>query len=93
MANPSIEPPDAVLVISAPGTATPVSGATVTHGQAVFSFTDDPDFAVTHSSAPIPGATVVTTGEFWAGTLPVYLLTAMAVSGLALIFRRRRPLA
>ncbi|MGP0031953.1 MAG: hypothetical protein ACLPVF_15785 [Acidimicrobiales bacterium] len=39
--------------------------------------------------AAVPNVTSVHTGEFWAGTLPVFLLAGMALSGLVLIARRR----
>jgi hypothetical protein len=46
--------------------------------------------AVTVAPPPVvPGVTTVHTGEFWAGTLPIVLSAGMALSGLALIGRRR----
>ncbi len=39
--------------------------------------------------AAVPGVTTVHTGEFWAGTLPVFLLAGMGLAGLLLIGRRR----
>lgn len=37
----------------------------------------------------VPGVTTVHTGEFWAGTLPIFLMSGMALGGLMLIARRR----
>jgi hypothetical protein len=48
--------------------------------------------AVTAAPAPaatVPGVTSVHTGEFWAGTLPIVLLSGMALVGMLLIGRRR----
>jgi hypothetical protein len=49
--------------------------------------------AVTATPAPaaatVPGVTSVHTGEFWAGTLPIILLSGMALAGMLLIGRRR----
>ncbi len=39
--------------------------------------------------AALPGVTTVHTGEFWAGTLPILLLTGTGLAGLLLIGRRR----
>jgi len=38
---------------------------------------------------PGPSATTVHTGEFWAGSLPIVLLSGMGLAGLMLIARRR----
>jgi hypothetical protein len=38
---------------------------------------------------PVPGVTTVHTGEYWAGWLPIVLISGMAVGGLMLITRRR----
>jgi hypothetical protein len=37
----------------------------------------------------VPNVTTVHTGEFWAGSLPIFLLSGMGIAGLALIGRRR----
>jgi hypothetical protein len=37
----------------------------------------------------VPGVTTVHTGEFWRGALPIVLAAGMALTGLALIARRR----
>ena len=37
----------------------------------------------------VPNVTTVHTGEFWAGSLPIFILSAMGLAGLALIGRRR----
>ena len=39
--------------------------------------------------AAVPNVTTVHTGEYWAGTLPIVLMTGMGLAGLALIGRRR----
>jgi len=40
-------------------------------------------------AAVVPGVTTVHTGEFWAGTLPIYLVSGMGLAGIVLIARRR----
>jgi hypothetical protein len=40
-------------------------------------------------AAVVPNVTTVHTGEFWSGSLPIYLLAGMGATGLALIARRR----
>jgi hypothetical protein len=37
----------------------------------------------------VPGVTSVHTGEFWAGPLPIILLSGMGLAGMLLIGRRR----
>ncbi|HVB92400.1 MAG TPA: hypothetical protein VND70_09915 [Acidimicrobiales bacterium] len=41
------------------------------------------------AASVVPGVTTVHTGEFWAGTLPIVLLSGMGLTGLLLIARRR----
>jgi hypothetical protein len=41
------------------------------------------------SAPPVPNVTSVHTGEYWAGPLPIVLMTGMGLAGLALIGRRR----
>jgi trimeric autotransporter adhesin len=48
-----------------------------------------PAIAAPAAPAAVPGVTTVHTGEFWAGSLPIVLVSAMALSGLILIARRR----
>ena len=88
--DPSIAPGDSVVIVTAPGQVTTVSGAQVTQGQAVATFTDDPNFAVVRAT-PIPSATSVHTGEpfvadqWLAGVLFLVGVTLMVLGG------RRRP--
>jgi hypothetical protein len=39
--------------------------------------------------AAVPNVTTVHTGEFWAGTLPIILLSGMGLAGITLVGRRR----
>jgi hypothetical protein len=64
ISEPSIAPGDSVVILYAPGQTTSVSGADVTQGQAVVTFTTDPNFAVvssTTSTAPGVGSSTPTT--------------------------------
>jgi hypothetical protein len=44
---------------------------------------------VVTSAAVVPNVTTVHTGEFWAGTLPIFLVSGMGLAGILLIARRR----
>ncbi|HEY1830723.1 MAG TPA: hypothetical protein VGG38_10795 [Acidimicrobiales bacterium] len=41
------------------------------------------------AAAVVPNVTTVHTGEFWAGSLPIFLITGMGLMGLAMVSRRR----
>jgi hypothetical protein len=71
-------PGTAPAAITSPGSNTPV----VT--PAVNPVTNP----VVPAAANVPGVTTVHTGEFWAGSLPIFILSGMALSGLLLIARR-----
>jgi len=45
--------------------------------------------AVVPAAAVVPNVTTVHTGEFWAGTLPIFLLSGMGLAGIVMIGRRR----
>ncbi len=64
---------------SATPTATPAAAAPATA----------PAATAAPAAATVPGVTSVHTGEFWAGTLPIILLTGMGLAGIMLIGRRR----
>ena len=74
-------PGNVPAVITSPGTSsTPVVTS------AANPVTTNP---VVPAGAVVPGVTTVHTGEFWAGSLPIFLLSGMALSGLLLIARHR----
>jgi hypothetical protein len=56
---------------------------------AVASVVTSPAAAVVPSAAVVPNVTTVHTGEFWAGSLPIFLLSGMGLAGILLIGRRR----
>jgi hypothetical protein len=41
------------------------------------------------TAAVVPNVTTIHTGEFWAGSLPLFLMSGMGVAGIVLIARRR----
>ncbi len=45
--------------------------------------------AVVPQAAVVPNVTTVHTGEFWAGSLPIFLLSGMGLAGMLMIGRRR----
>jgi hypothetical protein len=73
--------------VSASGSATTATPAAVTTSAA----TPAAPAAAPAAAAPtaVPNVTTVHTGEFWSGSLPVILLTAMGLAGIMLIGRRR----
>jgi hypothetical protein len=48
-----------------------------------------PAAAVVPTAAVVPNVTTIHTGEFWAGTLPIFLVSGMGLAGILLIARRR----
>jgi hypothetical protein len=52
ISDPSILATDTVVMVTAPGQTTTVSGATVAAGSAIVTFANDPNFAVISSAAP-----------------------------------------
>jgi hypothetical protein len=61
-------------------TATPAASATAPAVAAA---------AAPAAASTVPGVTSVHTGEFWAGPLPIILLSGMGLAGMLLIGRRR----
>jgi hypothetical protein len=59
ISDPSIAPGDSVVIVTAPGQTTTVSGAQVAQGDAVVTFTTDPNFAVVAAATSSTTTTVV----------------------------------
>lgn len=94
ISDPSIVPGDSVVSVTAPGVTSPVTTVQITKGQAVITFTTDPNFAVVSSlSASVTGATSVTTGKPFLGeALFASILLIGGIVLLALARRRRYPI-
>jgi hypothetical protein len=73
---------------SAPATS-PSSTPTATPAAAPAASPAAAPAAAAPAASTVPGVTSVHTGEFWAGSLPIILLTGMGLAGLMLIGRRR----
>ena len=95
ISDPSIVAGQTVLVVTGPGQVSTVSGAQVTQGQAVVTFTTDPNFAVVSTSTtPVPGGTSAVTGKaFLAEGLAGGGLIVAGGIGLFFALRRRRRFA
>jgi hypothetical protein len=61
-------------VVTSPAAVTPVTPAAA---------------PIVPAAAVVPGVTTVHTGEFWSGSLPIVLMSGMALAGLTMIGRRR----
>lgn len=92
ISDPSIAAGQTVLVVTGPGQVTTASGAQVTQGQAVVTFTTDPNFAVVSTSTtPVLGATSAVTGKAFLGEgLAGGGLIVAGGIGLFFALRRRR---
>ena len=73
--------------VSATGSSTVATPAVATSASA----SPAAPVAAPAAAAPpaVPNVTSVHTGEYWAGTLPIILMSGMGLAGLALIGRRR----
>lgn len=94
--DPSIRIEDLLVTVPVPGQQVPVAGSSVGVGQAVGTFSSDPNFAVVRfapataagssgppAGSPIAGSSTVHTGKPWSGSRSIEL--AGLASGLGLI--------